>query len=350
MENQFVRNLVEPCWWMKFNEAGENEAQVLIEVHDFIVSAQPEIKQQIKDMLHSRFDFGKWEDGAAEYAGLSAVYKINWVETRPEMSGLASIMASKLKNAVIEDITVINKNINFLRSTASRPLTLWKVNPADSAFIAVSDAGGVGVKHEVLDEDGLPKRITLKGAWIVLIAEVFSTFGGETQAMLQGISEVDWIQIMIRVATAHDVELRAWRNSLSPHMLIMRSDCEVRLRQPQCAGTDAKSLYDCLLKEHPPGKQDRGSSLLAIIVKDLQETRSSVWWVPHQKMLADAMTKPDSQKASGALEQMLKTGIFSLVDVSEELANSASDSRTSQGIALAKGIANIREAEHMTKA
>ena len=54
---------------MKFNEAGENEAQVLIEVHDFIVSAQPEIKQQIKDMLHSRFDFGKWEDGAAEYAG-----------------------------------------------------------------------------------------------------------------------------------------------------------------------------------------------------------------------------------------------------------------------------------------
>ena len=164
--------------------------------------------------------------------------------------------------------------------------------------------------------------------------------------MLQGISEVDWIQIMIRVATAHDVELRAWRNSLSPHMLIMRSDCEVRLRQPQCAGTDAKSLYDCLLKEHPPGKQDRGSSLLAIIVKDLQETRSSVWWVPHQKMLADAMTKPDSQKASGALEQMLKTGIFSLVDVSEELANSASDSRFHARSHSASAARLLREYEH----
>ena len=102
----------------------------------------------------------------------------------------------------------------------------------------------------------------------------------------------------------------------------------MRLRNPQCTVTDAKSLYDCLLKEHPQGKQDRRSSLeLAIIVKDLQETRSSVRWVPHQKMLADSMTKSDPLKANGALEQMLKTGVFSLVDVTEELANRASDSR-----------------------
>eukprot|EP00439_Symbiodinium_sp_Y106_P067741 s4909_g11.t1 len=399
-ERKFVRNIVEPCWWMKFNEAGENEAQILIEVDDFIVSAKPEVKQSIKEILHARFDFGKWEEATADYAGRkicclddritvdqekyiveqvtpiplakhrkaqkdskltseefqamrSAVYKINWVakETRPEMSGLASIMASKLQTATIEDILIINKNINFLRTTAARPLTLWKINPADSAFIAISDAGGVGMKHEIMDKEGLPSDHT-QGAWLVLIAEelplgkrkvraspiawrssklkrkVFSTFGGETQAMLQGISEVDWIQIMIRDATIHDVQLRSWRNSLSPHMLVMKSDCEVKLRRPQCTVTDAKSLYDCLLKEHPQGKQDRRSSLeLAIIVKDLQETRSTVRWVPHQKMLADAMTKPDPMKANGALEQMLKTGVFSLVDVAEELANRASDPR-----------------------
>ncbi|CAE7223309.1 unnamed protein product [Symbiodinium sp. KB8] len=400
VENNFVRNLVEPCWYMKFNEAGENEAQILIEVDDFIVSAKPEVQQQVKDLLSARFEFGKWEEDAAEYAGRrvqclpdrvlidqhkyiteqifpiplakhrkaqkdaaltdeefqamrSSVYKINWIakETRPELSGLASIMASKLKTATIDDILTINKNINHVRTTAGRPLILWKVDPADSAFIAVSDAGGVGVKHEIVDEDGLPTDHT-QGAWLVLIAEelplgkrqvraspiawrssklkrkVFSTFGRETQAMLQGMSEVDWIQIMVRDATAHDVKLRSWRNSLSPHMIIMRSDCDLRLRRPQCTVTDAKSLYDCLLKEHPQGKQDRRSSLeLAIIVKDLQDTRSSVRWVPHQKMLADSMTKSDPLRANGALEQLLKTGVFSLVDVSEEFANRATDSK-----------------------
>ena len=204
------------------------------------------------------------------------------------------------------------------------------------------------MKHEVLDDEGLPsdhtqgagwcssprsypsesKKFELHLAWrsSKLKRKVFSTFGGETQAMLQGISEVDWIQIMIRDATAHDGQLRPWRSSLSPHMRVMKSDCQVRLRRPQCAVTDAKARHDCLLKEHPQGKQDRRSSLeLAIIVKDLQETRSTVRWVPHQKMLADAMTKPDPTKANGALEQMLKTGVFSLVDVAEELSNRASD-------------------------
>ena len=68
-EQNFVRNLVEPCWWMRFNEAGENEAQILIEVDDFIVSAKPEVQKSIKEVLHARFDFGKWEEATAEYAG-----------------------------------------------------------------------------------------------------------------------------------------------------------------------------------------------------------------------------------------------------------------------------------------
>ena len=395
----YVRNLVEPCWWSRFDSEGRSESQVLIEVDDFIIGARPEIRGKIKKIFQDRFDFGKWEEDCADYAGRrvqcledrvlldqekyiteqvtpiplpkhrramkdaelteeefqamrSAVYKINWIakETRPEMSGLASIMASKLKKAVIDDVLIINKSINFLRATASRPLILWKMCLDDLAYVAISDAGGVGMKHTSEDEEGLPTDHT-QGAWIIMATEtlptgkqkvraspmswrssklkrkVYSTFGGETQAMLQAISEVDWIQVMVRDATRHDVELRSWRNSLSPHMLVMKKDISSD-RQPQCTVTDAKSLYDCLLKEHPQGKQDRRSALeLAIIVKDLQETRSTVRWVPHQKMVADSMTKPDPLKANGALEQTLKTGILSLVDVGEELAYRAADAR-----------------------
>ena len=87
--------------------------------------------------------------------------------------------------------------------------------------------------------------------------------------------------------------------------------------------TDAKSLFDCLLRENPSGKQDRKCALeLAIILRDLQETRSMVRWVPHQKMLVDSMTKLDPLKANGALHQFVKTGRLSLVDVDEELTRS----------------------------
>ena len=97
-------------------------------------------------------------------------------------------------------------------------------------FIAISDAGGINTKgSDLLDDEGLPADAT-QGAWIVLAAEtlpegkqrvraspitwrssklkrkVFSTFGGETQAMLQGVNEVDWLQVMYRDAVHHDVQ------------------------------------------------------------------------------------------------------------------------------------------------
>ena len=59
---------------------------------------------------------------------------------------------------------------------------------------------------------------------------------------------------------------------------------------------------------------------MAIIVKDLQETRSTVRWVPHQKMIVDALTKDDPLRASGATEHFLRTGWLSLVDVAVELS------------------------------
>ena len=120
--------------------------------------------------------------------------------------------------------------------------------------------------------------------------------------------QTDWLQIMYRDAIKHDVQLKDWRHSLSPHMVVMPSSCEMGERQRQCSVTDAKSLFDCTLKEHPQGRQDRKASLeLAIIVRDLEHR-----WVPHQKMIVDPLTKLDPGKANGAIEAFLKAGFLSL--------------------------------------
>ena len=170
-EMGYVRNLVEPCWFMKFEKDPEgqlrNVSQVLLEVDDFIVTALPTHEKGVEKGL--RFTFGKWEHTTAEYAGRkvqtfsdrvlidqgkyireqvrpvllekhrkqdkkaalnkeefellwSAIYKINWLakESRPEMAGLASIMASRLNVATIEDVFTVNKCINHLHNTADR--------------------------------------------------------------------------------------------------------------------------------------------------------------------------------------------------------------------------------------
>ena len=354
----FERNLVEPCWFTKFcKDSRQAQAHILVEVDDFIVASSHSYYDKLKKSLTSRFAFGKWEEDKAEYAGRfvdcredrilidqskyileqifpidlprsrrgqpdseltkeefeafrSLVYKLNWVgrESRPEVAGTASIMASRLPQALIRDVTTVNKVVNHLRCTANRPIIIWKFDPKEMVFVVCSDAGGINTKHhDLTDDQGLPTDAT-QGSWMVLTAEalpegnkavratpvtwrssklkrkVFSTFGGETQAMLQGVNEVDWLQIMYRDAVFHDVELKEWRNSLSPHMVVMRSNIHQPHRQSQCSVTDAKSLYDCLLRGNPRGKQDRKSALeLAIILKDLQDTRSMIRWVPHQK-------------------------------------------------------------------
>eukprot|EP00959_Pyramimonas_sp_CCMP1952_P468629 9493554-Pyramimonas_sp.AAC.1 len=46
--------------------------------------------------------------------------------------------------------------VRHLRSTASRGLTVWKLDPERMAFISFSDAGGVGAFDDLLDDKGLP--------------------------------------------------------------------------------------------------------------------------------------------------------------------------------------------------
>ena len=115
-------------------------------------------------------------------------------------------MASRLQAATIQDVMTVNRFVNHLRNTASRPLRIWQLDPTAMVFLMISDAGGVNSKQELTDDEGLPADTT-QGAWMVLTAEtfpegdrrvkaspmawrssklkrkVFSTFGGETQAM-----------------------------------------------------------------------------------------------------------------------------------------------------------------------
>eukprot|EP00959_Pyramimonas_sp_CCMP1952_P426475 8932566-Pyramimonas_sp.AAC.1 len=60
--------------------------------------------------------------------------------------------------------------VRYLRSTASRGLTIWRLDPEKMAFVSFSDAGGVGAHEGLLDDQGLPADPT-QGAWMVLATD-----------------------------------------------------------------------------------------------------------------------------------------------------------------------------------
>ena len=193
---------------------------VMVEMDDFIVSAEDARMGELRDSMQARFVFGKWEEGSAEYAGRmiadcgdtlevsqekyvveqvfpmtlskdrkkasterlsqaefeqfrSLIFKLNWLgrETRPEAAGVASIMASRLQVATIHDVMTVDRFMNHLRNTAARPLKIWQFDPKAMVFLMISDAGGVNTKQELIDDEGLPADTT-QGAWVVLTADV----------------------------------------------------------------------------------------------------------------------------------------------------------------------------------
>ena len=71
----YIRNLVEPCWLMRFVEAAAcNVSQILLEVDDFIVTAllTTTTRRRSNRTSGGGLPLGKWETGAAEYAGRRA--------------------------------------------------------------------------------------------------------------------------------------------------------------------------------------------------------------------------------------------------------------------------------------
>ena len=274
--------------------------------------------------------------------------------TRPEMCGMASIMASVCKWRA--DVLVVNKAMSHLRSTAARTLKIWVHDPHAMAFIAVSDAGGINTKQDETDEIGLPTDATQQ-AWMVLAAEALPVGAQrvkacpvawiEFEAEAEGVQHLWW---RAGGLVAGDVPGRGLPRRLSSQLAQLavavashgdhRGDCNLHGRQQRCSVTDAQSLYDCLMKEHPQGRQDRKASLqLAMIVRDLEQPRSMVRWVPHQKMVVDPLTKPDSFKANAAMEAVLKTGHLALVDVQDELKVWVTNShfkRRSHGASVAR--------------
>ena len=319
----FIRSLLDPCVFTKYDEKGELEAVVLVEVDDFLIACRTEeIQKWIQEKLCSRFKFGKWERDEADYIGRriqkvrttdgpeirfsqekyvvekihpielsrgrrgkkedplteeefksfrSMLYRISWVahQTRPEVSGTVSILASKMHRATVQEAVLLNKAVGHLRSTSKQALRIRGFESSSMTFIGVSDAGGVDGDVGGNGPDGMVED-PVQGAWMVLTSSslpthdrripvsviswrssklkrrVTSTMASETLALSQCLGEVEWLQVMFRDLMYKDVDTQNYHKSITPFLAVLPEKCKLNVRQTQCTVTDAKSLYDAL--------------------------------------------------------------------------------------------------------
>ena len=307
------------------------------------------IIEKIHPMELSRGRRGKKEDALSEEefrAFRSTLYRVSWVahQTRPEVSGTVSILASRMHNARVSDAIYLNKAIGHLRSSATQPLRIRGYEPQQMTFIGVSDAGGVDGEVRGNNEAGLIED-PVQGAWMVLTSNtlpthdrripvsviswrssklkrrVTSTMAGETQALSQCLGEVEWLQVMHQDLVYGDVDTKNYHKNLSPFLALLPDKCQLAAnRGPQCALTDAKSLYDSIFKQCPSSRQDRRNALeLAVVIDVVQRSGSQVRWTPHQRMPVDMLTKVDVTTSNGALLHLIRTASLRIDKEDEEL-------------------------------
>ena len=333
--------------WLR-NEADFNGRHVKVTENDVYMHQEKYVIEKVKALELSKNRRAQKESPLNEKEAeefRSMLYRISWLahQTRPEAAGLTSILSSRLNRATVSDLITLNKMVGHLRSTPRQGIRLRRFRPGEMCFVGVSDAGGVDGLSDGNGADGMIED-PVQASWLVLASDkvpthdehlrvsvlswrstklkrrVTSTLASETLAFSQCLGEIEWMQVLYRDITFGDVTPEAWRQVIRPFTCLLKSGSSLVGRQEQCGITDAKSLYDALVKAHPASRQDRRNALeLAAIIDAMNKGGGVVRWTSHQRMVADMLTKADIGKGNGALLHLLRTGVLHIDDEASEL-------------------------------
>ena len=98
----------------------------------------------------------------------------------------------------------------------------------------------------------------------------------------------------------------------------MKADSHLQVDPFTVCVIDAKSAVDHLVRESTGGHCRRTAQELCVIRRSMQTLRARCKWVPHERMVVDALTKRHGNSVS--MLRLLRDGVLSIVDEDQELA------------------------------
>lgn len=224
----------------------------------------------------------------------------------------------------IQDINDLNKIIREVKKSSRMQIPIQPIAPSRMCWGVVTDAswanasGGAQGAYGVLcyDEDvvtqgsGVCNLIHWKSGKIHRV--VNSTLAAETQALSKGLGELAWTVTVYAELTEPNFKLEEWQAAARKRRMhaLTKDNPEPVLKKGLCV-VDAKSLFDHLIKETVGATEDRRTAIeMQVIRQSLEETGTAIRWVPHPKMVIDALTKRNGNRVP--LEELLATGLLNL--------------------------------------
>ena len=224
-----------------------------------------------------------------QYMYRKIVGQLNWLasQSRPDLSFDVCQLSTKLNQATVHDLIFANKT---LKKANSQSLLLkfnrlcYPVNLVafcDASYTNLPDGSSQGGSIIFLSDD--QKRISPICWWSKKLRRVCkSTEAAETMAMLDAIDACIWLSSMLKEINGEKLG-------------------EISIN------TDNKSLYENVHSTTAVAEK-RLRVVIAAIRESIRRDEVKVKWVPHEKQLADCLTKQGAD--SSALFEVIKKGRF----------------------------------------
>ena len=302
---------------------------------DFMIDMEKFVKERLEPVSLDRGR--KAEDPATpeeKERTRAVVGSLTWAakEGRPDAAAAASLVASSLANLKVQDIMDLNRAVKIVKQRPGLHLKIQAIDPnrlgwgvvTDASFANASKGRSQGA-HAVIAYDqrlldhgrGKCNLLHWRSGKIQRVAN--STLAAETQSMSRGLGELSWTVTVYNELMKEGFNLKKWEEELQRRQLqaFASESSEPALIQGVCV-VDAKSLFDHLSKETVGTTSDKRTALeMQVIRQTLAETGTKVRWVPHPRMIVDALTK--KQGNVQPLINLLDSGILELTDSNKNL-------------------------------
>ena len=146
---------------------------------------------------------------------------------------------------------------------------------------------------------------------------VSASEAGEVFMMSEGLAQCEWINGVLESAVYHDYDPSLHQRKsitlpVEPTVTVMEADSHLQVAPSTLCVIVAKSAFDHLVREPTGGHCRRTAQELCVIRRSMQTLRARCRWVPHERMVVDALTK--SHGNSVTMLQLLRDGVLSIVD------------------------------------
>ena len=121
---------------------------------------------------------------------------------------------------------------------------------------------------------------------------VSASLAGEVFMMSEGLAECEWISgVVYQYYEPSPHRRKSVSLPVEPTVTVMKADSHLQIDPSTVCVIDAKSAFGHLVRESTGGHGRRTAQELCVIRRSMQTLRARCRWVPHERMVVDALTK-----------------------------------------------------------